>query len=83
MGLSVVQFRNHVRIQDFIARFGRGEGPNMLQVALEAGFGSYSQFHRAFHWVTGYAPSEHLRRVRAGIVFPSQQYLTAARSHTP
>jgi AraC-like DNA-binding protein/mannose-6-phosphate isomerase-like protein (cupin superfamily) len=76
MGLSIVQFRNHLRVQQFITLFDRGEGRNMLEVALEAGFGSYPQFHRAFHQVAGYAPSEHLRRVRAGIVFPSQGELT-------
>ena len=77
MGLSIVQFRNHFRVQQFITRFGRGESRNMLEVALEAGFGSYPQFHRAFHQVAGYAPSEHLRRVRTGIVFPGQNELDA------
>jgi transcriptional regulator GlxA family with amidase domain len=77
MGLSVVQFRNHVRIQRFILRLGRAERQNLLQVALDSGFGSYPQFHRAFHQVTGYAPSEHVRRVRAGIVFPTPASCTA------
>ena len=73
LGLAPIQFRNHVRVQRFIARLGRGEERNMLQTALDCGFGSYTQFHRVFHQVTGYAPSEHLRRVRAGIVFPVRQ----------
>jgi transcriptional regulator GlxA family with amidase domain len=73
MGLSIVQFRNHFRVQHFIGRFGLGERTTMLDAALGSGFGSYAQFHRAFHDVTGYAPSEHLRRVRAGIVTPMQQ----------
>jgi AraC-like DNA-binding protein len=77
MGLSIVQFRNHFRVQQFIAGFGRGGERNMLQAALDSGFGSYPQFHRAFHQVTGYAPSEHLRRVRAGIVVPTYQGLEA------
>ena len=75
MGLSMVQFRSHFRVQHFIWQFGRGEGATMLDAALASGFGSYAQFHRAFHQVTGYAPSEHLRRVRAGIVVPVQQGL--------
>jgi len=45
----------------------------MLGAAFRAGFGSYPQFHRAFWQVTGYAPSEHLRRVRAGLVVPIEQ----------
>jgi AraC-like DNA-binding protein len=73
MGLSLGQYRTHQRVQRFIAEFGRGEGQNMLEVALLVGFGSYSQFHRAFWQVTGYAPSEHLRRVRAGVVVPIEQ----------
>jgi AraC-like DNA-binding protein len=73
MGLSMVQFRNHFRVQHFIRHFGRGEATTMLGAALECGFGSYAQFHRAFHQVTGYAPSEHLRRVRAGIIVPEPQ----------
>jgi AraC-like DNA-binding protein len=77
MGLSIVQFRNHFRVQDFIVHFGQGERVTMLDAALRSGFGSYAQFHRAFHQVTGYAPSEHLRRVRAGIVVPVQQGLHA------
>jgi AraC-like DNA-binding protein len=73
MGLSIVQFRNHFRVQHFIRHFGHGEATTMLGAALESGFGSYAQFHRAFHQVTGYAPSEHLERVRAGIIVPEPQ----------
>jgi AraC-like DNA-binding protein len=79
MGLSIVQFRNHYRVQHFISQFGRGDGQTMLDAALECGFGSYAQFHRAFHHVTGYAPSEHLRRVRAGIVVPERAGLRSAQ----
>jgi AraC-like DNA-binding protein len=77
MGLSLVQYRTHFRVQRFIGRFNRGERENMLEAALRAGFGSYPQFHRAFWQVTGYAPSEHLRRVRSGVVTPAQQRLEA------
>jgi AraC-like DNA-binding protein len=73
MGLSIVQFRNHYRVQQFIGHFGRGERATMLDAALQCGFGSYPQFHRAFRQVTGYAPSEHIRRVHAGIVAPVPQ----------
>lgn len=73
MGLSVVQYRNHHRVQRFITEFGRGDRETMLEVALRVGFGSYPQFHRAFCQVTGYAPSEHVRRVRAGVVVPTGQ----------
>jgi AraC-like DNA-binding protein len=80
MGLSIVQFRNHFRVQHFISQFSHGDRATMLGAALECGFGSYAQFHRAFYQVTGYAPSEHLRRVRAGIVVPEQQGLQLLRA---
>jgi AraC-like DNA-binding protein len=80
MGLSIVQFRNHFRIQQFIGHFGCGERATMLGAALDCGFGSYAQFHRAFHQVTGYAPSEHVRRVQAGIVAPVPQGLRLLHS---
>jgi AraC-like DNA-binding protein len=73
MGLSLVQYRSHYRVQHFITEFGRGDRQTMLEVALRVGFGSYPQFHRAFWQVTGYAPSEHLRRVRSGVVVPTEQ----------
>ena len=73
MGLSLVQYRSHYRVQRFITEFGQGGGQTMLGAAFRAGFGSYPQFHRAFWQVTGYAPSEHLRRVRAGLVVPIEQ----------
>ncbi len=81
MGLSMVQFRSHFRVQRFIRQLGHGDRTTMLDAALASGFGSYAQFHRAFHQVTGYAPSEHLRRVRAGIVVPVQQGLQLPCAH--
>jgi AraC-like DNA-binding protein len=80
MGLSLVQYRAHLRVQRFISRFGRGDNENMLAAALRAGFGSYPQFHRAFWQVTGYGPSEHLRRVRSGVVNPAQKGVEARTS---
>ena len=44
----------------------------MLRAALEVGFGSYVQFHRAFTQVVGYPPARHLERVRDGIVDPAR-----------
>ena len=74
MGMSLVEYRNRLRLDRVDALLDQGSR-TLLQAARDAGFGSYAQFHRAFHQVTGYAPSEHLRRVRAGIVVPEQQGL--------
>jgi transcriptional regulator GlxA family with amidase domain len=71
-GIGLVQYRNHHRVQRFIHTFGHGSGASMLRAALEVGFGSYVQFHRAFTQVVGYPPARHLERVRDGIVDPAR-----------
>jgi len=71
-GIGLVQYRNHHRVQRFIRAYGDGSGVNMLHAALEVGFGSYVQFHRAFTQVVGYPPARHLERVRDGIVDPAR-----------
>jgi AraC-like DNA-binding protein len=72
VGIGLVQYRNHHRVQRFIHTYGDGSAANMLRAALEVGFGSYVQFHRAFTQVVGYAPARHLERVRDGIVDPAR-----------
>lgn len=71
-GIGLVQYRNHHRVQRFIREYGHGHDTNMLRAALEVGFGSYVQFHRAFKQVVGYPPARHLERVRDGIVDPAR-----------
>jgi AraC-like DNA-binding protein len=71
-GIGLVQYRNHHRVQHFIHAYGDGSGSNMLRAALDVGFGSYVQFHRAFKQVVGYPPVRHLERVREGIVDPAR-----------
>jgi AraC-like DNA-binding protein len=71
-GIGLVQYRNHHRIQRFIHTYGHGSDANMLHAALDVGFGSYVQFHRAFKQVVGYPPAQHLERVREGIVDPAR-----------
>jgi AraC-like DNA-binding protein len=72
LGIGPVQYRNHHRVQRFIHAYGQGSDANMLRTALDVGFGSYVQFHRAFKQVVGYPPVEHLERVRNGIVDPAR-----------
>jgi AraC-like DNA-binding protein len=71
-GIGLVQYRNHHRVQRFIHDYGHGLDSNMLRAALDVGFGSYAQFQRAFKQVTGYAPGEHVERVRNGIIDPAR-----------
>ncbi len=59
MGLSLVEYRNRLRLERFLALVERGGG-NLLQAALEAGFGSYAQFHRVFRAMLGTTPKEYV-----------------------
>jgi AraC-like DNA-binding protein len=55
-GLSIVEFRNRQRMQRFLDRYEldrqSGRKSTLLDAALDAGFGSYPQFHRVFRQVT-------------------------------
>ena len=64
--LSIVEFRNRQRMQRFLDRYeldrDSGRQSTLLNAALDAGFGSYPQFHRVFRQVTGCSPAEYQRR---------------------
>jgi AraC-like DNA-binding protein len=61
MGISLVAYRNRLRLDRFTALLDTGRR-NLLEAALEAGFGSYAQFHRVFRALRHEAPRDHLRR---------------------
>jgi AraC-like DNA-binding protein len=56
-GVSISRFRNQQRLQRFLRLYGKGRRTTALAAALEAGFGSYAQFHRVFREQTGRSPS--------------------------
>lgn len=56
LGVSVTEFRNRLRLQRFFELYGEGNDKTLLCAALDAGFGSYPQFHRVFKARMGYAP---------------------------
>lgn len=58
MRVSLVDYRNHYRIERFLELYGDGRQTNIAQAALRAGFGSYAQFHRIFWQRLGCGPSE-------------------------
>ena len=65
-GVTLVDFRNRQRLQRFLRLYGRGA--SMLDAALDAGFGSYPQFHRVFTRQMGCGPAEYRRgKSREGI----------------
>ncbi len=60
VGLSLVDYRNRLRIERFQTLVSSGED-KLREVARAAGFGSYAQFHRVFRATYGKAPSSYLR----------------------
>jgi AraC-like DNA-binding protein len=64
MGTSLVEFRNRQRIEHLLAELGDGEPHKLLALALDAGFGSYTQFGRVFRKQLGCTPAEYVRRRR-------------------
>jgi AraC-like DNA-binding protein len=61
-GVALVDFRNRQRVERFLQIYGTGQRLTMLDAALEAGFGSYPQFHRVFKRVIGCSPGRYRRR---------------------
>ncbi len=59
LGVTLVEHRVRTRVSQLLTLIRRGE-PNLLRAALDAGFGSYSQFHRVFTRVAGQRPSDYL-----------------------
>ncbi len=58
IGQTLVAFRGRRRIGRFLALRRQQPGRTLLALALEAGFGSYAQFHRAFHAAMGVGPGK-------------------------
>jgi AraC-like DNA-binding protein len=57
MGVSLVDYRNRKRLDRFFEIIQRmGSASNLLDAALEAGFGSYAQFHRVYRKFLGTTP---------------------------
>lgn len=63
MGVSLVDYRNRLRLARFEALTDDGRG-NLLDAALEAGFGSYAQFHRVFRAHLNASPRAYLSERR-------------------
>lgn len=65
-GTTMVDFRNRQRLERFFDIYGTGQRHTILDAALEAGFGSYPQFHRVFRKVKGYSPGKYRDREAEG-----------------
>jgi AraC-like DNA-binding protein len=58
LGVSFLEHRARARLGHFLALVQDGNR-NLLDAALAAGFGSYSQFHRVFSRVSGMRPRDY------------------------
>ncbi len=72
LGVTFVEHRARTRVAHFLALVHDARR-NLLSAALDAGFGSYSQFHRIFTRVSGSRPSDYLAggRRRAQLLIAS------------
>ena len=61
MGVTLVDFRNRVRVRRFLAIYAPSSTATILEAALQSGFGSYPQFNKVFKSVMGQAPSKFFR----------------------
>jgi AraC-like DNA-binding protein len=64
MGVPLAQYRNELRLERFFALVEATEHEHrtasLIDLALESGFGSYSQFHRVFSARFGRSPRRYL-----------------------
>lgn len=60
MGMSLVEYRNRLRLERFLELLDR-KGESLVEAALQAGFGSYAQFHRAFLALHRTTPGKFIR----------------------
>jgi methylphosphotriester-DNA--protein-cysteine methyltransferase len=83
MGMSLVEYRNRLRLDRFWILVDGGR-PSLLEAALAAGFGSYAQFHRVFRAQRQVTPREYLRRRRSlGSSFAAQELSSLAAPGDP
>lgn len=47
-GMTLVEYRQSIQLERFLFLYGAGAKRNLMEAALEAGFGSYIQFYRIF-----------------------------------
>jgi AraC-like DNA-binding protein len=70
VGVSLVDYRNRLRLERFIEL--ALAGGNLLEAAFDAGFGSYAQFHRVFRQQLGATPKEYLSGQRSSSAAPRE-----------
>ena len=72
-GSSWVEYRNRERLRRYLQLYGTGQRRTMLEAALQAGFGSYPQFHRVFRQAMGCSPADYRRQGVGAHLRPKNQ----------
>jgi len=72
MGVSLVRYRNQLRLERFLKIMDAGDS-NMHDAALAAGFGSYAQFHRVFQSLRGTTPRSFFARGPRSLATPTKR----------
>lgn len=67
IGMSLLEFRDMRRLDNFRRLYGSGQNRTMLDCALEAGFGSYAQFYRIFKKHLAISPCKYRRSQYPGL----------------
>jgi AraC-like DNA-binding protein len=62
-GISLVEYRQRQCLERFFTLYGSGHRLTMLDAALQAGFGSYPNFHRVFKKLTQQSPALYRREL--------------------
>lgn len=70
-GVTLTAFRNRRRLERFLQIYGDGSEWSMMSAALEAGFGSYAQFHRVFRALVGVSPADYRSKPNSSKSSPS------------
>lgn len=61
MGLTLISYRQRRQLEKFLDLFSRTPERKLMALALEAGFGSYPQFHRVFSREMGASPARFVK----------------------
>jgi len=65
-GISLTHFRQRKCLERFFRIYRAGARFSLIEAALQAGFGSYPQFHRVFRQHMRQSPAEYARKARSG-----------------
>lgn len=62
-GVPLVSYRQRMCLERFMKLYHAGTDLNLMQAALDAGFGSYPQFHRVFKQYMNRRPADYRRQI--------------------